>query len=84
MRALALEVVRGHSVASCEAQVAREAKRVAALLEPGFKVLHLMANRARERTIVGVWRGSAGFSDGVCSSECRSGDVSDARSDAGV
>jgi len=38
-----LKVVRGHSLASCLAQVARQTERLGEMLEPGFQVLRLPA-----------------------------------------
>ena len=53
---ITLKIVRGHSRAACDAQAERQAARLRAALDD-VSVLHLMANREKERTVVGFWRG---------------------------
>ena len=50
-----VQICRGRSVASCEAQALEQALRVAGCLDE-MRLLHLLTNRGRERTIVGRWR----------------------------
>ena len=49
--------MRRYSLRNCEAQVAEQAARLAEWLDE-LVIIHLMANRERERTAVGFWRGA--------------------------